>query len=131
MEFDIVVGILLIVFAAYQILHVNKTKRKPMSKLDRGHIWIRDGKECQYCGKTIRTLASAHIDHIVPLAQGGSNDEDNLVLACVACNRKKGARTPRQAKMRSPGKTSRSWVSLGAIAILIYFIWAYIINAPH
>lgn len=30
------------------------------------------------------------IDHIVPLALGGENSLDNLVLACYACNQHKG-----------------------------------------
>jgi hypothetical protein len=29
------------------------------------------------------------IDHVVPLARGGSNDPDNLALACPHCNRRK------------------------------------------
>jgi len=30
------------------------------------------------------------IDHVVPLAEGSSNDLDNLALACFHCNRRKG-----------------------------------------
>lgn len=33
------------------------------------------------------------IDHIVPEAVGGTDEEDNLWLACPRCNRYKGART--------------------------------------
>lgn len=40
----------------------------------------------------------AEVDHVVPVAQGGTNDPDNLVLACTTCNRKKGARTAAQWK---------------------------------
>lgn len=31
-----------------------------------------------------------HIDHVVPLVAGGTNDFSNLVIACVGCNVKKG-----------------------------------------
>jgi S1-C subfamily serine protease len=34
-----------------------------------------------------------HVEHIVPLAKGGSTDEDNLWLACPLCNGHKGAQT--------------------------------------
>jgi len=32
------------------------------------------------------------VDHLVPLAQGGSDTPDNLALACFHCNRRKSAR---------------------------------------
>jgi hypothetical protein len=32
----------------------------------------------------------ATIDHVVPLSNGGTNDEDNLVLACRECNQLRG-----------------------------------------
>jgi len=35
-------------------------------------------------------MARLEIEHIVPLAQGGSNTEANLWLACPICNRYKG-----------------------------------------
>ena len=33
--------------------------------------------------------ADPHIDHIVPLARGGTNDLVNLQLLCAECNQKK------------------------------------------
>lgn len=35
-----------------------------------------------------------HVDHVVPLALGGSNDPENIVAACPACNLRKGAKHP-------------------------------------
>jgi hypothetical protein len=34
-----------------------------------------------------------HIEHIIPLAQGGKSDEHNLCLACAWCNSYKSAKT--------------------------------------
>lgn len=34
-----------------------------------------------------------HVEHIVPLATGGTSDEENLWLACPLCNGYKGIRT--------------------------------------
>lgn len=33
------------------------------------------------------------IDHLIPLSDGGTNDESNLWLACTWCNSHKAART--------------------------------------
>ena len=35
-----------------------------------------------------------HVDHIQPLALGGSNDKTNLQLLCPTCNTKKSAKHP-------------------------------------
>ena len=43
-------------------------------------------------GITLELEASPHIDHIVALAKGGTNDLCNLQLLCDVCNRKKAAR---------------------------------------
>ena len=37
--------------------------------------------------------AQMHVEHIVPLAQGGTSVDENLWLACAWCNSFKGART--------------------------------------
>jgi hypothetical protein len=35
-------------------------------------------------------LASLHFEHIIPKVHGGSDDLDNLALACIDCNLHKG-----------------------------------------
>ncbi|MBE9061042.1 HNH endonuclease [cf. Phormidesmis sp. LEGE 11477] len=42
---------------------------------------------CGYCLSPQRlVMARLEIEHIVPLAEGGTNDESNLWLACPLCN---------------------------------------------
>lgn len=48
------------------------------------------GKPCGICGKPIAT-GDAEVDHILPVARGGSNALDNLQLAHRSCNRSKRA----------------------------------------
>jgi len=38
-------------------------------------------------------MARLEIEHIIPRAQGGSDDESNLWLACPICNRHKSDKT--------------------------------------
>lgn len=51
----------------------------------RFEILKRDGFRCRYCGVT--PLAGAlRVDHVHPVAAGGSDDPVNLVTACFDCN---------------------------------------------
>lgn len=46
---------------------------------------------CGYClSPQHLVMARLEIEHIIPLARGGTNQEDNLWLACPLCNRYKG-----------------------------------------
>mgnify|MGYP000652336118 CR=1 FL=1 len=55
----------------------------------------RDYGNCQYCGTPVATPAKPiqeyHFDHIIPLAQGGTNDISNFLLSCPSCNLSKNA----------------------------------------
>lgn len=50
---------------------------------------IRGRKECIYCGTKEGVF---HIDHIIPLANGGKTELSNLILACARCNTSKNDR---------------------------------------
>jgi 5-methylcytosine-specific restriction endonuclease McrA len=84
----------------------------------RANIYARDDHSCQYCGKVFPT-AELTFDHVVPVAQGGRKDWENIVTCCVACNRKKGGRTPAGAGMhltrvpRRPDKAPAIRITVG------------------
>lgn len=65
-------------------------KRTPISKKVRFNIFKRDGFVCQYCGAHPPSVV-LEVDHIIPVADGGGNEIDNLVTSCFNCNRGKGA----------------------------------------
>ena len=46
---------------------------------------------CACCGVKLSTY---HVDHIVPLSRGGSNDKINLQILCAPCNLNKSAKDP-------------------------------------
>jgi hypothetical protein len=60
-------------------------KRKPISKRTRFEIFKRDGFRCLYCGKSPPAVI-LHVDHVLPVAEGGTNEPANLVTACQDCN---------------------------------------------
>ena len=62
----------------------------------RANIYARDNHSCQYCGDAFPT-SELTFDHVVPVAQGGRKDWENIVTCCITCNRRKGGRTPEQA----------------------------------
>lgn len=54
-------------------------------------IKLQKGK-CAYC--KVKLGKKRHIDHIVPVSKGGTNDRQNLQITCIPCNLTKGARDP-------------------------------------
>ena len=49
---------------------------------------------CGYClGEQRYVFAPLEIDHLQPTAKGGTDDEENLWLACPVCNAYKGTQT--------------------------------------
>jgi hypothetical protein len=73
-------------------------ERKSIGKKTRFEVFKRDGFTCQYCGSAPPKVI-LHVDHIVAVAEGGTNDQDNLVTSCDACNLGKGARPLEVAPM--------------------------------
>ena len=66
-------------------------------KLTRVEVFNRDRYTCQYCSKKIKQLT---LDHVIPRYHGGQHTWENVVSACIPCNRRKAGRTPEQAGMR-------------------------------
>ncbi len=68
-------------------------------KFNRRNIYLRDNYTCQYCGRR-PPREDLTIDHIIPRSRGGRSTWDNVVLACLECNVRKGSRTPEESGMR-------------------------------
>jgi hypothetical protein len=60
-------------------------KRIGISTRKRFEVFKRDGFTCLYCGAHPPAVI-LHCDHIIPVAEGGGNDMDNLTTACERCN---------------------------------------------
>jgi len=78
---------------------VNFVKRHRIRiAFSRRNVFLRDGHRCQYCMLTFPT-SELTCDHVMPRSRGGAGGWDNMVTACGPCNRRKGNRTPEQARM--------------------------------
>lgn len=64
--------------------------RKTIPKRTRFEVFKRDEFACVYCGAHPPNVI-LHVDHIHPVAEGGTDDIDNLITACAPCNLGKGA----------------------------------------
>ena len=62
-------------------------------------LFQRDACICLYCGEKFKPAALSR-DHVTPFSQGGRDNWNNVVTACVRCNNFKAGRTPEQAGMK-------------------------------
>lgn len=101
-----------------RLLRFVKVRNLHRVKFSRANIYLRDDYRCQYCCKKFAP-EELTFDHVVPVAQGGRRSWENIVTACVSCNRRKDARTPEQAGMalqwppRRPVASARYRATIG------------------
>lgn len=62
--------------------------RRPISVRLRYSVLKRDHEQCVKCGASPKKdrLVTLEIDHIIPVAEGGTNDPENLQTLCWSCN---------------------------------------------
>ena len=81
-------------------------------RFSRVNVFARDGFTCQYCGRTPHR-SELNLDHVIPRSLGGKTTWENVVCSCVDCNRRKGGRTPKQARLRLIRRPARPrWTPL-------------------
>lgn len=64
-------------------------RRQPLPASLRADVWDRSGGVCHYCNKSLHPLRDFHVDHVIPVVKGGTNDHGNLVASCRDCNSSK------------------------------------------
>jgi 5-methylcytosine-specific restriction endonuclease McrA len=96
--------------------YVNVRRRRQTASMKRLRIFVRDKFRCQYCGGK-RAAHELTLDHITPRSREGRSTPENLATACVACNTRKGSRTPEEARM--PLLTPQSSLRVGLEHVLL------------
>lgn len=70
---------------------VHAAPRNDLTRAEWEIIKAHYGHRCVYCGRKMQRLT---MDHILPLAKGGSHTLSNVVPACRSCNARKNAGPP-------------------------------------
>ena len=60
-------------------------KRNPLPHNIRHEVFKKDNYRCVECSTT-KDKNTLHIDHIIPISRGGSDELDNLQTLCETCN---------------------------------------------
>jgi 5-methylcytosine-specific restriction endonuclease McrA len=61
--------------------------REPIPAQMRFRVLTRDNFRCRYCGRTANEPGVVlHLDHVIPVSNGGETTDDNLMAACNLCN---------------------------------------------
>lgn len=79
-----------------------------VSKRLRFEIMRRDNHACRYCGQMAPDVALT-IDHVTPIALGGSDDPTNLVTACKDCNAGKSSTKPDAPLLEDVAQDALRW----------------------
>ena len=68
--------------------------KKHLSKKKRKAVFDRAKGLCEYCqSQAVFSVHSFSVEHIIPLSKGGTNELENLALACEGCNNAKRTHT--------------------------------------
>lgn len=63
-----------------------------MNEGKKARVRSRAQNRCEYClvNQLDSPLAPLQIEHVIPISHGGTDEDDNLALACIDCNLHKG-----------------------------------------
>ncbi|WP_052590840.1 HNH endonuclease [Luteipulveratus mongoliensis] len=77
-----------------------------VTKRTRFEVLRRDNYTCRYCRSSEGALT---IDHVTPVALGGTDDPDNLVACCKDCNAGKGSSSPDAESVAAVTEDALRW----------------------
>lgn len=79
-----------------------------VSKRLRFEIFRRDNHTCRYCGATAPDVP-LRVDHVTPVALGGSDKPENLVTSCEPCNSGKSSASPDATHVADVSDIALKW----------------------
>jgi hypothetical protein len=87
-----------------EMIGLEEEVRKISNSL-RFEVFQRDQHTCQYCGRRVPEV-ELEVDHVIPVARGGTDAFENLITSCRECNSGKSAKL---IERFTQGHTKESW----------------------
>lgn len=97
-------GILANPVLTIEMIGLEEEVRKISNAL-RFEVFQRDRHTCQYCGRRA-PYVELEVDHLIPVARGGTDAVENLITSCRECNSRKSAKL---IERFTHGHTKESW----------------------
>lgn len=64
--------------------------KRAITRRQKEFVAVRANERCEYCHSPLHFCPDPFcVEHIIPLAEGGKNDDTNLAFACQGCNNHK------------------------------------------
>ena len=76
-------------FVVVGLKYNGKNVKRRTSGFGKNFVKTNRNSKCPYC-ETSLTLENATTDHIVPISNGGSNSQVNMIVCCKHCNGERG-----------------------------------------
>ncbi|MBZ5736470.1 HNH endonuclease [Nocardioides sp. TRM66260-LWL] len=92
------------------------TARTTISKRLRFAVLTRENFTCHYCGASKDDGVKLTVDHVIPVALGGSDEPSNLVSACEPCNSGKTSTAPTEGTVAAVNAAAITWATAMQIA---------------
>jgi len=86
-----------------------------VSKRTRFEVLRRDSHTCRYCGQSAPDVKLT-VDHVTPVALGGTDDPSNLVTACADCNAGKSSTAPDSNHVAQVEEDAERWAAAMRLA---------------
>lgn len=94
-------------------------RRRTISLQTRFRVLQRCKNRCSYCGRPASKV-ELHLDHVISLANGGTDEEWNLTAACIDCNLGKadisiiGGKLVKRRRGPALSRTAERWTKITA-----------------
>ena len=77
--------------------------RRRFTPRERSKVAFEQSYQCSAC--KVMLNPDWHLDHVIPLADGGTNERDNVQALCIACHTDKSAAATRATRPRRKKRT--------------------------
>lgn len=82
---------------------IEPKERKSRSKMEKEDFYHKANGKCYYCKKFIPSPNEMILDHKIPISRYGSDEDENIAVACKRCDHIKGTFTEKEFRAHNLG----------------------------